>query len=297
MYKFISLTFIIMFLTLALADQNVTITFALKSGDQSATCGEPLMLGSTRASTQLLDARLFISEVEVMTEEGYFPLELEQDGVWQYENLALIDFENATGACQGTPDTNTQISGETTAPGTISGIRFTVGVPEELNHLDAATAPSPLNVTDMWWVWLSGYKFLRIDLQNQAEMPMGEGTPSDEQTAGDHGNGMPNAYFIHLGSTRCMGAAPTTTPDAPCGNSNRISVTLENFDPAKNLAVLDIQTLLNSVDVSQSLMLEPPGCMSGITDPDCLSLFTTGFGLSLNNGKQILDSPDFFRVE
>lgn len=287
-----------MFLSLSFAHQNVTINFALKAGEMPAGCNQDLMLGSSQAMTQLLDARLFISEVMVITSEGEFPLELNQDGQWQYENLALLDFENATGACAGTPDTHTQITGETTAEGAITGVRFTIGVPESLNHLDAATAPAPLNVTDMWWVWQSGYKFLRIDLQNQTmKMDMAEESSDHNQdTETGDGHGAANAYFMHLGSTGCISSDATIAPDAPCGNSNRFEVTLHNFDPKINTIILDLNRLLNRVDVSQSLALEPPGCMSGSTDPDCLALFTTGFGLSLNSGQQV-SSATFFRVE
>lgn len=282
--------------SLALAHQNVTLRFDLKAGDMPARCGQELMLGSTQAMTQLLDARLFVSDIVAITSEGEFPLELDQDGQWQYENLALLDFEDATGACTGTADTHTQVSGEVTAHEPITAIRFTIGVPESLNHIDAATAPAPLNVTDMWWVWRSGYKFLKIDLDNQVKMEM-SGDKGHTHTDAGHGHGAGNAYFMHLGSTGCMSPDPTVAPEAPCSNANRMVVSLDNFDPNTQTVVLDIKALLEKVDVSQSLALEPPGCMSGVKDPDCVALFATGFGLSLNNGQQLVNSPAFVRAE
>ena len=71
----------------------------------------------------------------------------EQDGLWQYENVALLDFEDKTGGCRdvGTVETNAQVVG-TVPEGDYTGLTFDLGVPFELNHIDASTAPSPLNV-------------------------------------------------------------------------------------------------------------------------------------------------------
>ena len=250
--------------------------------------------------TELLDARLYLSDVRAITESGEeFPIELTQDGTWQYENIVLLDFENATGACQGTPETNMQVIGETEVDDPITGVVFTVGIPAELNHLDAAMAVSPLNVTDMWWAWLFGYKFMKIDLMSGGMVEMAEqATESTEaETSAEDSGSLQNGWFIHLGSTGCVGEDFVFPPDAPCANPNRLEVKLENLDIANNTIILDLNKLLQRVDVSRSLRLEPPGCMSEATDPDCLALFTTGFGLSLKNGQQLVDSPSFFRVE
>jgi uncharacterized repeat protein (TIGR04052 family) len=295
----------------AFAQQDIALNFALKADDNEVVCGQQVALGSTQGMSEITDARLYVSDVRVITEGGeQISVSLTQDGVWQYENVALLDFENATGACQGTPEINTQIVGTTDAD-TITGVAFTVGVPEELNHLDAAIAASPLNVTDMWWAWLFGYKYIKIDLTSGGMMDMNattdestasttaettaSGEPSEASTG--HGDALQNGWFIHLGSTGCVGEDSVFPPDEPCGNPNRIEVTLENLDPASNTIVLDLNTLLAGVDVSRSLKLEPPGCMSEATDPDCEALFTSGFGLSLENGQQLVESPAFFRVE
>jgi uncharacterized repeat protein (TIGR04052 family) len=313
MYKCLTLwiTLLLTFLlsgNFAFAHQNITLNFALQAGSEKVACGQKIALGATQGMTELLDARLYVSEVRVMTESGEaFPVELTQDGAWQYENVVLLDFENATGACQGTPETNLQIIGETEADDPIVGVAFMVGIPEELNHLDAATAVAPLNVTDMWWAWLFGYKFMKVDLMIEPTMAMdnqateGEAISeeaSEAEASADHGGeSVQNGWFIHLGSTGCVGEDFVFPPDAPCANPNRIEVTLENLDFTANTIVLDLNKLLQRVDVSRSLQLEPPGCMSEATDPDCLALFTTGFGLSLKNGQQLVDSPAFFRVE
>ncbi len=77
---------------------------------------------------------------------------LEQDGVWQHEDVALLDFENKAGACaNGTVELNTSVRGTVPAGTRSSGLRFKLGVPFALNHANAATAPSPLNLTAMFW--------------------------------------------------------------------------------------------------------------------------------------------------
>jgi len=49
-------------------------------------------------------------------------------------------------------------------PGTYRGIRFSIGVPNDLNHRDAATQTAPLGMSsDMFWSWNSGYIFNRTE--------------------------------------------------------------------------------------------------------------------------------------
>ncbi|MFC6617428.1 MbnP family protein [Deinococcus radiophilus] len=44
-----------------------------------------------------------------------------------------------------------------------TGLRFDVGVPRELNHLDATTAKAPLSIEEgMYWAWNSGYIFFSL---------------------------------------------------------------------------------------------------------------------------------------
>ena len=84
---------------------------------------------------------------------GEEPLSLEQDGAFHNGEVALLDFEDDTGSCSnGTAQTHTQITG-TVPEGEYTGLRFTIGVPAERNHVNQATAPSPLNIEGMFWSW------------------------------------------------------------------------------------------------------------------------------------------------
>src|SRR5690606_33699956 len=109
-----------------------------------------------------------VSAIELLDGQGNgTPLTLEQDGLWQYEDVALLDFEDGTGLCldAGTAELNDTVIGSVPA-GDYVGVRFLLGVPFELNHQDVGMAPSPLNVPSMFWTWQGGYKFARVDLRN-----------------------------------------------------------------------------------------------------------------------------------
>lgn len=197
------------------------------------------------------------------------PVELEQDGLWQYQNVALLDFENGDGPCaaSGNAVTNTAVRGSVPA-GVYTGVSFTLSLPFELNHGEQSTAPPPLDSSAMFWSWQSGYKFIRVD------------------TADDR-------YRIHLGSTGCESPGPSRPPTS-CAAPNRASVALRGFDPERDVIIADLKALLAESDVDANEPETPPGCMSGPTDDDCAPLFA-GFGLSFPGGQPI-HGQRFFRA-
>lgn len=258
---------------------DVTIRFAAMVGARPAACGIIYEgLGTESSPLSLNDYRFFVSNLRLITVDGTeVPVELVQDGIWQYADVALLDFEDGTGLCNqtGTAEMNDKIIGSV-PEGEYSGIVFDLGLPFELNHLDTTTAPAPLNIPAMWWNWQSGYKFVRIDMQTpQSQTPQ---------------------WFIHLGSTGCDAPDGNTPPAEPCANSNLPIVRLEGFDPVRNFIVSDLAALLAEVNLDESVPM-PPGCMSGAEDPDCIGLFP-GFGLDLATGLPLEDDVQtFFRVE
>ncbi len=127
-------------------------------------------------------------------------------------------------AC-GDEASTTSFPGKPAAKGPFAGLRFTVGVPPDLNHQDPAVAAPPLNRSDMFWVWQQGYKFLSI------EGPAGP--------------------VLHLGSTGCSGPAPVRPPNGDCQRPNRLTVTIDEFDPADDrvgVALAPLLELLRSGD-------------------------------------------------
>lgn len=258
--------------------EPVTIRFAAMVGDLPAACGITYSgVGTEASQVSLNDFRFYISNVRLMDADGEeTAVELTQDGLWQYENVALLDFEDGTAGCgeAGNPEMNSRIVGEV-HEGDYVGIAFDLGVPFELNHLDTTTAPAPLNVPAMWWNWQFGYKFVRVDmLTSDTEIP---------------------AWFIHLGSTGCEAADGSSAPEEPCSNANVVSVQLEDFDATQNFIIADLSQLLTDVNLTENSP-EPPGCMSMSEDPDCGGLFT-GFGLALDTGTMLEDQVQhFFQV-
>ena len=265
----------------AWADQPVEITFAAELGGKPFSCVETYDgLGAGTTAVQVLDYRLFVSDPMLIAADGTaVPIALDQDGAWQVENVALLDFEDATGSCtNGTSATNMTLRG--TAPeGTYTGLSFMIGVPFEWNHGDPTVAPSPLNLTAMFWNWRGGYKFIKFETSPVT----GDGLNMASQThseGGDQGDGA-SGWFLHLGSTLCASASRTEAPDQPCANPNTVEVSLEGFDPASGVVVIDPAPIIAKADLATNAPDTSPGCMSFTDDPDCDTVLPR-LGLAFN---------------
>lgn len=269
----------------ALADQPVEITFAAELGGQPFSCLETYDgVGSGMAPIQVLDYRMFVSEPALMTADGtVVPINLDQDGAWQVENIALLDFENATGSCtNGTSATNVTLRG-TVPEGDYTGLSFTIGVPFEWNHGDPTVAPSPLNLTAMFWNWRGGYKFIKFETSPVMGDGMNMASETHSEGAG-HGHGGGDAasgWFLHLGSTMCEAPSRTEAPTAPCANPNTMQVSFDDFDPTSHVVVIDPADVLAGADLATNAPDTSPGCMSFPNDPDCNTVMPR-LGLDFN---------------
>lgn len=264
----------------------VTLRFKAMVGSEPFACGGSYDgIGTARARITPQDFRFYVSEVRLIDRTGKaVPVDLVQDRKWQHRDVALLDFEDKSGPCRnGTAETNLMVRGSV-PPGDYAGIRFTLGVPFGLNHEDALLAHSPLNLSGLFWSWLAGYKFLRLDMA----VAKGPG------------------FVVHLGSTACQppgaptmgghgthghrgaGGAASQRPTA-CDNPNRPTVTFAAFDPDKDVIVADIAALLAATDVTVNQPDTALGCLASPTDRDCTGVMAA-FGLP--SGTQ-----SFFRVE
>lgn len=252
--------------------QPVTLRFAGAVNGAPFACGKSYPnIGTTKSTITPSDFRLFVSAMELLTNEGKaVPVALNQDGVWQYKNIALVDFEDGSGPCSnGTRATHTEVTG--TAPaGSYTGLRFTMGVPFELNHGDPTVASSPLNITAMFWNWQGGYKFLRADMASTglSAKPAMKNMAMEHGAKAAHGHDDASGYSVHLGSTMCASASPTDSPSS-CKNPNRVTVTFTKFDLGKNTIVADLGAILVGANVDHNTPDTSPGCMSFPKDPDC----------------------------
>lgn len=260
-------------------DGVMTLNFVAAFGDEMAVCGGSYSgVGADEATVSFNDFRFYVSNIQLITADGAMvPFELEQDGIWQVENVALLDFEDGSASCSeiGNAALNGEVRG--TAPaGEYVGLQFDLGVPFELNHADVLTAPSPLNIAALWWNWQGGYKFIRVDLMTDGADP---------------------AFNVHLGSTGCDSPAAVIAPQEPCSRPNMTTITLDNFNMMRDVVVADMAGLLAETALYETTPM-PPGCMSGFDDPDCPTVYA-GFGLSLETGACLdgdCTQQQFFRV-
>ena len=86
----------------AAAVEPVHISFAGRFGEKPFACGQSYEgVGSKRSTVTPSDLRFFVSDVMLLGADGTaVPVTLEQDGIWQYKSLALIDLEDGTGGCR-----------------------------------------------------------------------------------------------------------------------------------------------------------------------------------------------------
>ena len=248
----------------AAGSQPVTLRFAAQINGQPFTCGQSYAgVGSTRSTITPSDYRFYVSEVALVDEAGRaVPVTLAQDGIWQVDNIALLDFENGTGPCRnGTTGMNTELRGSVPA-GRYVGLHFTLGVPFARNHGDPTVAPSPLNLTAMFWNWQGGYKFVKFDTASA-------GQPATTAPPHPQGGGNASGFSVHLGSTVCASPARTEAPKGECVNPNRVAVAFDRFDVTKQTVVADIGAVLAGANVDVNAPNTSPGCMSFPGDADC----------------------------
>ena len=262
--------------TPALAEIKVKIPFVAEMGGQPFSCAASFAdVGTTKSTVQFGDFRLFVSNVRMIGADGAeVPVALAQDGIWQLEGTALLDFEDGSGTCaNGTAETNTTLRG-TVPDGSYMGLAFDIGVPFAQNHGDPTLAASPLNLTSMFWTWQAGHKFIKIDLATTgqplpAPMKMAADGATDHSTAMTDG---PKGWSLHLGSTGCASDSKTAAPAAECANPNRIAVRLDDFMPGMagmDTVVIDPAAVLAGANVDVNAAETAAGCMSFPKDADC----------------------------
>lgn len=252
----------------------VTIQFQAKVGTADFACGQTYAgLGAETTDISPRDFRFYVHDVTLIRDDGArVPLALDQDGAWQYQNVAFLDFEDFTGACQdGTAETNTSIRG--TAPNaTYTGVEYTIGIPAAMNHADLTTLPSPLNVTGLWWSWRSGHIFLAAVTHAEITTP----TPGT------------NDHYFHLGSIGCTGE-PAMGQTATCTKPNRPLIQLSGFDPLTQPIIADFGALFPKANLATSV-----GCHSFTQDP-CAWPFDF-VGLNWFTGSQTPSTQKLFRT-
>ncbi len=235
----------------------VSIQLSAMVGTEAFSCGTTYTgLGTAAADLTPRDFRFYVHDVRLVTADGEeVAVDLDDDGMWQNGEVALLDFENGCGD-MGNTDLNDTIRG--TAPaGEYTGVRFRLGVPENSNHADPTAQGAPLNLTALWWNWNAGYKFIRLDATSSAF----------------------DGWRVHLGSTACEG---DMMGNASCTNLNVPEIAVDGFDPTTSALVIDLAELVSGSDLGNTGETQP-GCMSNPMDADCAAIFES-LGLPFAGG-------------
>jgi uncharacterized repeat protein (TIGR04052 family) len=198
------------------------------------------------ANWRINNLAFFISNLYVTTmEEGaenWQQVNFSQSQ-WQTEEVALVWYNtqcNQTKPTAANHNLKLQIDDQTWSD--VKKVRFELSVPFELNHLNPLTQASPLNISDMFWSWRMGHKFLRLDLTQEANVSTNQN------------------WSFHLGSLGCDSASSMRSPAVACKKPNRFTMELVRSDSHNNL-VFDLAQLLNQVNPAsmKSCMFERPG--------------------------------------
>ncbi len=292
-------------------DVTISIPFAAQVDGEAATCGTEFQsVGADGTTVTFADLRLYAHDFKLVTDEGVeIDLTLDTlsgDSPAQNDRVVQLDLRDTVGCESGAEDNPNfndlaLVSGTVPEGVTVSALRFTLGVPFDLNHASQSDAAEPLRnpgrASGAGWNWQNGYKFASFDV-----MPVGGWTdPADAERSGSRWN-------AHIGSTGCPVTASElengTEPET-CTNENRPVITLalgafeledlesESLESESVQVVIDYAKLVDRVSVAQDEG-EKPGCMSGPTDPECEDVFAN---LGLSWGDNAASTQSVFTLE
>jgi uncharacterized repeat protein (TIGR04052 family) len=257
--------------------KDVELKFEARVGDKLAACGEVYAgLGKNNRSASLADMRWYVYDVKLIDKRGNaVKVELTDDELVQWQNVALLDFEDGSEACEnGSSSTNDVVRGKVPA-GDYTGVSFGIGMTPEQSHGNPAEQKSPLTIQALSWSWRLGHKFLRIDLEL-------------EKAAGEVNGG----FEIHLGATGCSGQQNSYS----CTHENTPVIELDAFNAERDKIVFDLKQLVADVELQGATEPGPlAGCTSEPDDPECEPLLTN-LGVDVNTGKPA-DTQTVFSVE
>jgi uncharacterized repeat protein (TIGR04052 family) len=200
--------------------------------------------------------QFFIHNIEIKTRDNTWQPWVMETNSYQSNNVALLG--EICGEINKQSNWNLELNSLTKYQD-ITDIRFTLGIPFSLNHLNPLTQASPLNISSMFWGWRGGHKFMRVELA----------TKNDD-------------WLFHLGSTGCKALSPVRAPKEECLQPNRAVISLPFTQGTTHIA-LDLSVLLNNVELTRE-----NSCQSSPDKQSCKVLFEN-LGLNtLENNEQLL---------
>ena len=213
-----------------------TIQITPVFNETPVVCNDSLLLNDK--PWQLAQLFIYLSEFEYLNDEGQWQKLVLTENTYQHLNVALLG-----NSCEDLTEKNWQLAIEPIENANKNlKLRATIGVPFELNHQNPLTQSSPLNDSNMFWVWQTGHKFIRLELAAQDDF-----------------------WVFHLGSTGCTSASALRAPNSKCRYPNRASI---EFDVHNNNVELNLASWLESITFT-----DDNSCQSGLNNPTCQQLF------------------------
>ena len=255
MTLFSQYNFLFLFLLFVLAGcTNAEKTYSLSISpyflNEEVSCDQSIQLHKQAWNVSQL--QFFIADVEVQNKEGVWKKLVMATTPFQSNNVALI----GSNCQQSTAKGNWQLKfNHPLAVEAYNKIRFRLGVPFSLNHLNPLQQQSPLNVPSMFWVWRTGHKFLRLELLS-----------ADQKS-----------WMFHLGSTGCSASSPVRTPKNACINANLTTIELPM--PTTQGVAFNLSSLIHELPLNENT-----SCQSEPESKSCQQLFNR-IGLT---GSQVL---------
>ena len=251
----------------ATPSSNQQINVQLLWQDAELDCQSTFNAGQENKTWFVEQFQFFISNIEYGSEEaGWQKIDLTQTP-FQTSDTVLLGVNCKAGKQHSTAENkgNWTIKLESSTDVIIedsNNIRFTLGVPFEVNHLNPISQKSPLNLPSMFWVWQTGHKFMRLEL-----------AANNEQ------------WLFHLGSTGCKSASVMRAPETKCLYPNQfyfeLSVAKNSVDQL--LLNVDLAELLNNVELTSS-----SSCQSEQGKKSCQQLFINlALGSQINSHSKI----------
>lgn len=237
-------------------EMTVAIPFSAQIGNQPVSCGARYAgVGLAKSEVELEELALYVHKVELRNTQGqWVPLRLQDDGHWQSQGVALLDFlghESAACSAQGTAETHTYLSGYI-PKGEYNGLRYVLGVPGVLNHIDASTATSPFNRQRMWWTWARGYRYIKVDLKSWTTLP-------------DQSIVHKPRYFSHSGADKCTMDPASQTYS--CQDPRLVQVELDHR-LGQDAVVVDLSAYLSRDDLSKGRGCMGARSVADVADPE-----------------------------
>jgi uncharacterized repeat protein (TIGR04052 family) len=224
------------------AEKNNILYFQPSFNDKALTCNRSISLsGKAWHYNQL---QFFISEIELKHHQGK----------WKKSSLLISPYQTDKIALLGEYCNNNKVKNKgnwllefdaNTALTNTTHIRFTLGLPFAINHLNPLTQESPLNIPAMFWGWQKGHKFLRVEM------------------ASNNDN-----WLFHLGSVGCSAASPLRAPKQECRYPNRYTFELP-ISKENNNIIFDLGALFNKLTIT-----EQSSCQSSPKINSCQTLFS-----------------------